>query len=115
MDTDIPGLEISRPIIGGIAVVSLIFSVVVARLALLVRRKRAVTGAEEMIDLTGEVESWAGSDGYIMVHGERWRAISTTPLSAGDRVTVTNRHGLTLEVALREREENSNQNRTQES
>lgn len=103
LDTDIPGLEISRPIIGGIAVASLVFSVVVARLALLVRRKRAVTGAEEMISSTGEVESWAGSDGYIIVHGERWRATSPAPLSAGDRVTVTNRHGLTLEVALRQR------------
>ncbi|WP_086083181.1 NfeD family protein [Rhizobium etli] len=100
-DTDIPGLEVSRPLLGAIAVATLAFSLVVARLAFTSRLRQVTTGAEEMIGISGRVESWTGLTGYVIAHGERWKAVSAEPLVAGDPVRVTGRNGLALEVASR--------------
>ncbi|MEK1894345.1 MAG: nodulation protein NfeD [Rhizobium sp.] len=100
-DTDIPGLEVSLPVLGAIASASLVFSLVVARLAFTSRWREVATGAEQMIGISGQVESWAGPTGYVITHGERWKAISTEALSAGDAVSVIARNGLTLEVERR--------------
>ncbi|WP_245282210.1 nodulation protein NfeD [Rhizobium sp. LC145] len=98
-DTDIPGLEVSWPVLAGIAVGSLIFSLIVARLAFLAHRRNVVTGTEQMIGIAGKVDTWRGTSGYVIAHGERWKAVSTEPLVAGEGVKVTGRNGLTLEVA----------------
>ena len=98
-DTDIPGLEVSWSVLAGIAVGSLIFSLIVARLAFLAHRRKVVTGTEQMIGIAGKVDSWRGTSGYVIAHGERWKAVSTEPLVAGEGVKVTGRNGLTLEVA----------------
>jgi membrane-bound serine protease (ClpP class) len=97
-DTDIPGFEVSLPVLGGIAIASLAFSLVVARLAILSRWRKVSTGTEQMIGLSGKVESWTGVAGYVIAHGERWKAVSSEPLTAGDAIRVTGRNGLTLEV-----------------
>ncbi|ANK88039.1 nodulation efficiency protein NfeD (plasmid) [Rhizobium sp. N1314] len=100
-DTEIPGLEVSRPLLGAIAVATLAFSLVVARLAFTSRFRQVATGAEEMIGISGKVESWTGLTGYVIAHGERWKAVSAEPLVAGDPVRVTGRNGLALEVTSR--------------
>ncbi|PDV85172.1 nodulation protein NfeD [Rhizobium sp. H4] len=100
-DPDIPGLEVSRPLLGAIAFVILVFSLVVARLAFTSRLRQVATGAEEMIGISGKVESWTGLTGYVIAHGERWKAVSAEPLVAGDLVSVIGRNGLALEVASR--------------
>lgn len=98
-DTDIPGLEVSRPVLGAIAFAGLAFSLIVARLAFGSRWRKVATGAEQMIGISGQVESWVGATGYVIAHGERWKAVSAEPLTAGEGVRVTGRNGLTLEVA----------------
>ncbi|AJC83475.1 nodulation efficiency protein NfeD (plasmid) [Rhizobium etli bv. phaseoli str. IE4803] len=100
-DPDIPGLEVSRPLLVAIAFATLAFSLVVARLAFTSRLRQVATGAEEMIGISGKVESWTGLTGYVIAHGERWKAVSAEPLVAGDPVRVTGRNGLALEVASR--------------
>ena len=97
-DTDIPGLKVSWPVLGAIAVACLALSLVIARLAFISRRHDVVTGSEQMIGISGKVDGWTGIAGYVIAHGERWKAVSTEPLAAGDRVKVTRRDGLTLEV-----------------
>ncbi|MBY5605661.1 nodulation protein NfeD [Rhizobium leguminosarum] len=97
-DTDIPGLKVSWPVLGAIAVACLALSLVIARLAFISRRHDVVTGSEQMIGISGKVDSWTGISGYVIAHGERWKAVSTEPLAAGDRVKVTGRDGLVLEV-----------------
>ncbi len=98
-DTEVPGMEISWPVVGGIAIVSLAFSLLVARLALTSRRRKVVTGAEEMIGAVGKVESWNGGEGFVIVHGERWKAASPAPLAVGEEIHVIDRSGLTLKIA----------------
>lgn len=77
-----------------------------------VRRRKVVTGAEQMIGLEGEVLDWqageAGGRGHIRVHGEIWSAQAGAPpggqsFGTGARVRVDRRDGLTLHVGLIER------------
>ncbi|MBY5800620.1 NfeD family protein [Rhizobium leguminosarum] len=97
-DTDIPGLKVSWSVLGAIAVACLALSLLIARLAFISRWHDVVTGGEQMIGISGKVDTWTGISGYVIAHGERWKAVSTEPLAAGDRVKVTGRDGLTLEV-----------------
>jgi membrane-bound serine protease (ClpP class) len=99
-DSDVPGLEISWPAIAGLAVASLSFSLVVARLAVRVHRRRIVTGVEELIGARGRVLDWQGGKGHVFVHGERWqaRAAPGKAPAPGDRVVVRAVDGLTLVV-----------------
>ncbi|NKL81465.1 NfeD family protein [Rhizobium leguminosarum] len=98
-DTDVPDLEVSWPVLIGIGISGLAFSFIVARLAFTARRHAVVTGAEQMIGISGKVSDWTDTTGYIIAHGERWRAVCAEQLTAGEDVTVIAREGLTLEVA----------------
>ena len=61
-------------------------------------RRKVVTGAEEMIGARGEVLDWRGQKGHVFVHGERWRASSSAPLTKGKTVSVIALDGLKLTV-----------------
>ena len=98
IDTDIPQFQISWPLLASLAVISLIFVVFVARLALTSHRRAVVSGKEEMIGKTGIVDDWTGNRGHIIIHSERWRAASTTALQKGQQIRVTGLQGLTLAV-----------------
>ncbi|MBP1886842.1 NfeD family protein [Sinorhizobium mexicanum] len=98
-DTDVPGLQVSWPVLGGVAIASLAFSALVARLAYISRRHKVVTGGEQMIGISGTVDSWTGGTGYVIARGERWKAVSGESLAVGEDVTVIDRNGLTLKVA----------------
>ncbi|MEF0941463.1 NfeD family protein [Rhizobium sp. BR 362] len=97
-ETDVPGFEVSWSVLGGIAIAALAFSLIVARVAILSRWRKVTTGTEQMIGISGKVDSWTGAAGYVIAHGERWKAVSSEPLATGDAVKVTGRNGLTLEV-----------------
>jgi membrane-bound serine protease (ClpP class) len=103
-DTEIPGLQVSWTALASLAVASLLFSLVVARVAFISRWRQVVTGSEQMIGISGIVESWTDRSGYVIAHGERWKAASTEPFNPGDNVKVTGRSGLTLEVTRRSQE-----------
>ncbi|MFS8110672.1 nodulation protein NfeD [Rhizobium jaguaris] len=97
-NTDIPGFEVSWGVLGGIAIAALVFSLIVARVAILSRWRKVTTGTEQMIGISGKVESWTGAAGFVIARGERWKAVSSEPLAAGDAIKVIARDGLTLEV-----------------
>jgi membrane-bound serine protease (ClpP class) len=99
IDSDAPGLDVSLPLLAGLVVLSLAFSLVVLRLALAARRRRVVSGREEMIGCLGVVQDWDDGAGHVFAHSERWRAISDAPLRPGDRVRTTAIENLTLTVA----------------
>lgn len=96
-----PGLSVSWPVIAGLAVASIGLSLLIARLALLAHRHKVVTGAEQMLGASAEVLTWTGNQGYVLVGGERWKAIADGPIEAGRSVEVTAIDGLTLTVAAR--------------
>lgn len=99
MDTDVEGYTIAWPLIAVVAAVSAAFFIGVVFMALKARRRRVVSGKEEMIGATGEaLENFKGA-GRVRVHSEEWQARSETPLKRGQQVKVIAIEGLLLTVA----------------
>ncbi len=46
----------------------------------------------------GYVDEWHGTEGYVIVEGERWQARSKEPLVPGDKIKVSDVEGLVLVV-----------------
>src|SRR3546814_15344155 len=91
-----PQFRLAWPVIGGLAVVSLGLVLFAGRLALSTRRSRVVSGREEMIGSIAVVQDWSDGQGHVFVHGERWNAVSATPLDTGERVQIIAIDGMTL-------------------
>ena len=98
VDTEAPEFQISWAVISALAVTSLALTFIVARLAFSSHRRQVVTGLEEMVGARGEVSDWKDGRGHVIAHGERWKAVSGSPLSSGRRVRVTGVDGLVLRV-----------------
>jgi membrane-bound serine protease (ClpP class) len=93
---------VAWPVVVGAAVTNAILFVGLLGMILRVRRRKAVTGAEQMIGLEGRVVDWTDDRGHIRVHGEVWSARAAAPLAPGIPVRVERRDGLTLHVEPRE-------------
>ena len=98
IDTDTPGFGIPLGLIATVAVVNVLFVLVVFRLALKARKRPVVSGSEQLLGSTGDILDVTADDAWMRVHGERWRVTSTAPLHPGQRVRVTGRAGLVLQV-----------------
>lgn len=99
---DSADLSVSLPLVGGTAAVSAGFFLWVISRLLGLRRRRPVSGREEMIGSVGVVVSDAGDHVLIRVHGESWSATAAGPLRVGQRVRVTAIDGLKLTVTPEE-------------
>ncbi|HTH28171.1 MAG TPA: nodulation protein NfeD [Sphingobium sp.] len=99
VDADTPEFRISWSVIAGITVASAALIILIVRTALVARRRRIVSGREEMIGARGTVQDWKDGRGHVFVHGERWSATGDGPLRKGDIVYVNKLSDLTIEVA----------------
>ena len=52
-----------------------------------------------MLGRTVVVADWAGGRGHVVVDGERWNAVASTPLAASRRARIVGIDGLTLIVS----------------
>ncbi len=101
MTFDVPGYRLAWPVVVGAAAVSAgLFFLVLAMLVRARRRPRA-SGDAALLRADAEVLTWAGEEGEVQTLGERWRAQSDRPLSAGQSVRIVRRDGLTLHVEPR--------------
>ena len=89
---------VAWPVVVGAAVTNALLFVGLLGMILRVRRRKVVTGAEQMIGLEGRVVDWENGRGRIRVHGEVWSARAAAPLAPGMPVRVERRDGLTLHV-----------------
>ena len=96
MDADT--LNISLPMIGGIALLAAGLMLWVVTRFLGLRRRPPRTGHEELVGSEALVLEDFTGQGHVRLMGERWRARSPTPLARGQSVRVTAVDGLTLEV-----------------
>mgnify|MGYP000660095276 CR=1 FL=1 len=99
IDTDVPGMRVSRGLIGAIAGVS---GLAVLGILLAVGkslRKPRIPMDQVLVGRTAVVSDI--QDGEVLVHlnGEIWRARCDQPLRPGQRVTVLEQQGLWLRVA----------------
>ncbi|KXF76167.1 nodulation protein NfeD [Paramesorhizobium deserti] len=98
VDTDVPGFRLSWPVVGAVALASLALSLLIVRMAIASHKRPVATGAEQMIGAYGEILDWRGNAGHVLAHGERWSAVSGTPLKKGQKVHVAGIQGLVLKV-----------------
>ena len=99
VDSDAPGLGVSRPLIAALALVSLVLVCALATFAARVRRRPPVSGAAAMVGIVGEVVEATGQDGWALLQGEHWRVRADRTLRPGERVCVRRVDLLTLEVS----------------
>jgi membrane-bound serine protease (ClpP class) len=85
-------------LIGGFAVGSAAFVMLIVGVALKSRRRPVVSGREELIGSSGEVLEDFEQEGWARVHSETWRVRAAMPLRAGQRVRIAAMDGLVLDV-----------------
>ena len=98
MDTEVPGFRIALPLILSLAAVSAGLLILVLALLVKSRRQTAVSGIGTLVGERGDIVDIRHGNAMVRIHGELWRARSTSPLALGDRVRVTAAEGLDLEV-----------------
>lgn len=98
IDVEAPEFRISRSLIAGFTVASAAVILVIVRSAFGARRRKLVSGPEDMIGAPGVVQDWRDGKGHIFVHGERWSATAAGSFRKGQHVHVTRLSGLTVEV-----------------
>ena len=97
---DVPGVHVGYDFIIPVALTFGGLFFFLGRLALRAQRQRPTTGVEGLVGLTGQTLTAIEPDrsGQVAVRGEIWRATSTAPLRARQRVRILAVDGLTLKV-----------------
>lgn len=98
IDVEAPGFEVSRPLIGAIALVGGVGMLLVISLAIKARARPLVAGREQLIGATGTALIDFDHEGFVLVHGERWQARTESELRCDDPIIVKGIDGLTLIV-----------------
>jgi membrane-bound serine protease (ClpP class) len=98
VDSPLPELQVNVWRLAPAIVTFAVFVLALLRLVVQAQRKRPVTGAEGLVGARGKVESELRPDGWVLVEGERWRAVAQEPVSAGETVSVEAVEGLLLRV-----------------
>ena len=98
IDTDVPAYGVSMPLILGLGATSAAFVLFVVGLAVKARRRRVVTGPEELLRCHGVVMGDSAGAVWARVHGEVWQVRCPVPLTEGQRVRVIRIDGLSLDV-----------------
>ena len=98
MDTDAPGFGIDISVIITFAVSSALIFFFVIGMALKARRRKVVSGLEQLIGGKGKVTESFDHQGRVLIHSESWNAISDVALQKDQPVKVIEVDGLTLKV-----------------
>ena len=98
LDTDVPGFEVARPLIGALGFMGGLATLGIVTFAVRSRNKPVVTGREQILHEVATVFADFEGEGRVRLHGEIWNAVSSTPVVAGQHVRVTGIDGLTLTV-----------------
>lgn len=100
MDSTLPELQLSLPVVVPVVLGFAIVAVSLARLAVAAQRQPPVMGQVAMIGEPGRALTAIAPDraGQVATRGEIWNATSGEPIPAGTRVRVTGVDRLTLVV-----------------
>lgn len=101
-DNGVPGFQIARGVIGGTALAAGIIMLLTVGVFMRARKAQVTTGVEQLLHGTAIAVEDFDTAGHVDIHGERWRAVTQTPIKKGQPLRVLRVDGLTLEVAPRE-------------
>ncbi|WP_419096352.1 NfeD family protein [Pseudomonas sp. UBA7530] len=102
IDTDVPGFGIPLALIVTLALISAALVLAIVGMALRARRRQQVAGASGVVGSLVAVAAVRDDDphaGWVALQGERWQVQGTAPLRPGQRVRVTARDGVHLQVS----------------
>ena len=102
MDTDLPGYQVSLPIIAAFAATSVGILVFIVGAAIKSRTRKVVTGRDAIVGATAEVLDDFTDRGLVRLHAEIWQARSRAPLTKGTRVRIVGMDDLVLTVEPQE-------------
>jgi membrane-bound serine protease (ClpP class) len=99
MDNEVPGFQVARSLIGGVALAGAVVMLGTVTMFARSRRRSAETGREQLLrEHAVAIENFE-TTGFVRVHGEIWRANSAAPVKEGQRLRIVRIEGLTLDVA----------------
>jgi len=98
IDSDVPGFQVSRTLIGAVATVGALLTFAIVGVAVKARRAPVVTGREQLLGAVVSAREDFDAEGWVWIHGESWKARSPHPVRRGDALRVTGMEGLTLLV-----------------
>ena len=98
MNQDFPYYQISWSVILPMVALALGFAFFVVKFGMRALYAHTTTGSEGMIGSIGKAKTDLAPDGKIFIHGELWDATSSSPVSAGQKIEVTQIEGLKLHV-----------------
>jgi membrane-bound serine protease (ClpP class) len=93
-----PELRISLRMLLPAALLMAAGTFALVRLVVQAQRRRPRTGAEGMAGEAAVAVTPLTPEGWVLVRGERWKAVADAPAQPGENVKVTSVEGLTLRV-----------------
>jgi membrane-bound serine protease (ClpP class) len=97
-DKDVPGYSLAMPVIAAIAFVGGLVMILLVWVFNRARQRPVVTGLEQILNSTAEAIEDFTDQGPVRLNGELWKARTTGPVRAGQRVRITKVDGLLLWV-----------------
>jgi membrane-bound serine protease (ClpP class) len=98
VDSPLPEMQVDPWSLGPIILAFAVFTIALARLVIQAQRRRPQTGPEGLVAGRGEAATDLDPDGWVIVHGEYWRALARERVSRGEAVEVLSVEGLRLRV-----------------
>ena len=98
IDTNDPALKIRFSMALAVTIPFALITSFLLSIAVRARRNKVVTGMPAMTGSYGVAVGELNLSGRVMVRGEYWNAVATTPVGPDERVRVTAADGLTLAV-----------------
>jgi len=98
IDSDVPGFQVSRTLIGAVATVGALLTFAIVGVAVRARRAPVVSGREQLIGASAIAREDFEREGWVSIHSETWKARSPVPVRRGEVMRVTGMDGLTLLV-----------------
>jgi membrane-bound serine protease (ClpP class) len=99
MDTEVPGFQVARSLIGGIAAAGAVVMLFMVMYFARSRRRPVTTGIEQLLSEPVVALNDFERNGLVRMHGEIWTAIASAPVGEGQVLRVTAVDGLVLHVA----------------
>ncbi len=98
IDSESPGWGVPLPLVGGLALLTAAFILLVVGMAAKARRRPVVTGPQTLVGAGGELVEYSGGQGWALVQGEHWKVRGPAQLQVGDRVLVSSLRDGVLDV-----------------
>ena len=100
VDSPAPALRVDVWRLAPVILAFAAFVIALVRLVVQSQRRKPSTGAEGLVGARGRADTTVeAGEGWVIVQGERWKAIAAEPIAAGEPViVVTMDEGLVLRV-----------------